>query len=586
MKSSLIAALSFLFAVLPAVLPVSPILQGWIALFSLFATAIQWRSPRSGRISFLGFFPAFLAAAWSFRGIEASAPFLVPLALAFQLRLCLLRLGQRIQGKRDALAHALEQQSPEQATVFVDNDIQSEVKANALREGHAFRVMPGQVIPADGIVTFGSSVVNEAMLPGQKEILSMKGMGSRVLAGTLNKTGSLVVHATAVGDRTFSYKLATRIRYGKEIRLSVLLAFDLGFSALALLFKPKGEISLPFILLASGTSSFALLQGFEWAIAQVAVVERWLFTPRRMRRLARAGVLVMNPKGSLTEGRPKLAAIECTSQIGEDAAITLLGPLARKLETPQAFALLQEMRVRNLPLQQSEFFQAGEDGGFALVGGEDISWLQFPKEESLGSLKKFVDEQRNAGHEMVFLERNGSLQAAFAFEDPAIAGVADSAASLRAASFPIYLSSSAPKFALEHLQRELGIEEIQAEAIDADVESLLRQLRQEKRNPLWVQGEGKRPEGSHLVISLPSAHSKSADLVVPELGLPYLAKALLFARRQSRALFALIAYLLASQALLLGATLIFSLHPLLCAVLGVLPGFLGLAIIAKRKATG
>ena len=67
--------------------------------------------------------------------------------------------------------------------------------------GDLVRVRPGEKLPVDGVVTDGASAVDESMLTGESLPVE-KTAGDQVIGATLNRTGTLVLRATAVGDDT------------------------------------------------------------------------------------------------------------------------------------------------------------------------------------------------------------------------------------------------------------------------------------------------------------------------------------------------------------------------------------------------
>ena len=83
----------------------------------------------------------------------------------------------------------------------IRNGKETDIPVEAVLEGDIIVVRPGEKIPTDGVVTSGSSSVDEAMLTGES-IPVVKETGGEVFAATLNKTGSFTFRATKVGAET------------------------------------------------------------------------------------------------------------------------------------------------------------------------------------------------------------------------------------------------------------------------------------------------------------------------------------------------------------------------------------------------
>lgn len=596
-----------LFAYVPALLAVG--LCAWelarpgaplvgLAAFSL-VLSVAWLvlHPRTfgAAVSFL---PAVLFAA------QLGTPrALVATAIALQARVWLLRAVARRNRERAEWAAALEARKPDQSSVFVDNDIESAVPPGTLREGHLFRLDAGQTAPADGTVNFGSGFVNETLLPDYPDELRMKGMGSSLFEGTRSKNGSFLVRVTHEGAQTFLARLAARVREGAELHARPLLTADLLVTwvlagVLYALAGPAGGLAA--CLIASGAGARAAIAAFEGVLAEAAASRRWLWHEGGLRRLARAGMLVTTAPGVLSEGRPRLAGVATTGGLSEDAALGLLAPLARKIETPCAFAVLVEIRTRNIPLQQVDFFEPREDGGTAVVAGEDLRWITLSAAHgsalSLGDLTTFVEQHQNAGDEICLLERQGAIQAALAFHDAPIAGVPAAAEALRNAGVPVLLVSPQSKRSVARAQSELGIEHAQGEAGMRETEALVDRLASEKLRPAWVQAGTQRPARASATVALPGTKDR-ADLVLPELALPEVTAALRFGRvawaslrlalgcLHSSQLGLLIAALLANPRVASGAHLGagWALDPLALALLGVLPSFVATSLVSTRR---
>jgi hypothetical protein len=521
-------------------LPTPPMVLGCLAIGSIAincARLVWMRAP--GAASLLTFLPAPPLAALLF----ASAPgpetacTLGAAAFALEARTWFVALSFRAARERESLARELERSLPETATVFVDNDIESEVPTTALREGHLFRLASGQRAPADGFVTFGSSFVDERLTQCGVPDLRMKGMGSLVYAGTRNQGGALLVRATGVGTWTLLSRLAARARLGLEQNARSWIAADAALTLLVgiVLFAVSGpSAALRAFLVATGAGCLALFARFECDLAFASSARRWLWGSDGVKRLNGCGILVTTTGGVLTEGRPRLAAVECTGLLSEDAVLGLMGPLARKLETPAAFALLLELRARNIPLQQCEFFQPLENGGLAIVGGEELRWISYAGEALPATLETFAREHEYAGDEIHLLERHGTIEAAAAFRDEPVKGASESAATLRAHGFPALLVSTAPKRTVARLQSELGLEHAQGESGPREIDALFRRLSDEGLSPIWVQRDSFRPAAARGLVSLPGAPG-AADLQLASTTLPEIAAALSLAHRAGRA---------------------------------------------------
>src|SRR5262249_48889889 len=133
-----------------------------------------------------------------------------------------------------------------------------EVPLEALRIGDVVLVRPGAAVPADGVVREGSGTVDESMITGESRSID-KRQGDKVIAGTVNASGSLRVEVTATGDRT---ALASIMRLVAQAQASRSRSQDLADHAafvLTLVALGAGAITLVvWLLLRPGDPAFAV----------------------------------------------------------------------------------------------------------------------------------------------------------------------------------------------------------------------------------------------------------------------------------------------------------------------------------------
>ena len=130
----------------------------------------------------------------------------------------LVLLGQvlelRARRQTGSAIKALLGLSPKTARRLLDDGREEDVALDQVVPGDRLRIRPGEKVPVDGIVTEGSSAVDESMITGESMPVA-KGPGDRVIGGTVNGTGGLVMRAERVGADTM---LAQIVRMVSEAR--------------------------------------------------------------------------------------------------------------------------------------------------------------------------------------------------------------------------------------------------------------------------------------------------------------------------------------------------------------------------------
>ena len=193
---------------MPAILVVATVVLVWAGrdIHAAAWAAAKHRSTDMNTLVALGTGVAYLYSAFVTLWPAATECWGLPLHVSFETSLVILSpvlAGRWMEGrakKRTAAAiTALVGLAPKTARVFRD-DTEQDVPVQDVVVGDLVRVRPGQKVPVDGVVTDGATAVNESMLTGESLPVD-KGIGDTVIGATLNRTGTVVVRASAVGRR-------------------------------------------------------------------------------------------------------------------------------------------------------------------------------------------------------------------------------------------------------------------------------------------------------------------------------------------------------------------------------------------------
>src|SRR6476661_2263877 len=200
---------------MPAILVVATGVQFWAGrdVYRAAWTAARHRSTSMNTLVALG-----TGVAWSYSAFvtlwpAAAERWGLPLHVYFETSLVILALvlaGRWMEGrakKRTAAAiTALVGLAPKTARVLRDGT-EVDVPVEQVVVGDLVRVRPGEKVPVDGVVTAGATAVDESMLTGES-LPADKSAGDQVIGATLNRTGTVVVRATAVGQETTLAQIA------------------------------------------------------------------------------------------------------------------------------------------------------------------------------------------------------------------------------------------------------------------------------------------------------------------------------------------------------------------------------------------
>jgi P-type Cu+ transporter len=410
----------------------------------------------------------------------------------------------------DALSALSREQA---ATVLVfRNGAWVDVQASSLKLSEYFAVRPGQRAVADGIVTQGTSDMDESLVTGESRPQA-KLAGAKVIAGALNGTGMLTVEATAVGEDATLARIARLVEAAQTKRAPVQKLAD-----------QVARFFVPVVLV------IALLTGLGWwwlgkpetalvAAISVLVVScpcaLGLATPialvAGMGRAAKAGILMRDVEalelaagidtiafdktGTLTEGHPRIAAISAPG-VGPDEAMKLALALSLGSEHPLAGAIRDAAADRDVAVEPAAETVVVPGGGVkGMVHGVPALFgsAEFIRTSgvSLGVLEQVIsrDPGFSEAQTVSWLAGAGRIIGAFAFVDAIRSNADQVIKTLGAEGLQIVMLSGDNRSAAEAAGRAIGITDVRAGLKPADKVQALKALAMEGRK-LAMVGDG------------------------------------------------------------------------------------------------
>ncbi|MDO8674150.1 MAG: cation-translocating P-type ATPase [Dehalococcoidia bacterium] len=308
--------------------------------------------------------------------------------------------------------------APQTARVERDG-VEREVLIGEVQVGDTVIVRPGEKIPVDGEVTSGQATVDQAAITGESMPVEA-GPGARVFAATLASLGSLRIRATYVGTDTTFGRVVRMLEEAEAHRADVqriadkfsayFLPFVAGIAALTLLIR-RDPLATAAVLVVACSCSLALATPIAMLASVGAGAKRGLLIKggKYLETLARADVLLIDKTGTLTLGKPRITDVIPHGGQAESELLSLSASAERYSEHPLAEAVRALARERQLPLYESEHFEAMPGLGVrAQIGGSTIMVRssRTVKQESSASV---VDELQRQGKTVMFVNRDNEL---------------------------------------------------------------------------------------------------------------------------------------------------------------------------------
>ena len=372
----------------------------------------------------------------------------------------LVLLGQVLELRARAATgkaiRALLNLAPKTARRINGDGTETEVPLADVQTGDHLRVRPGEAVPVDGVVIEGRSSVDESMLTGEPLPVA-KEATSALTGGTVNGTGSLVMEAQVVGSDTMLARIVRMVAEAQRSRAPIQAVAD----RISGWFVP--------LVIAIAIASFAVwsLVGPEPRIGHallnaIAVLiiacpcALGLATPMSIMvatgRGAHAGVLVKHAEalqafekvdtlvidktGTLTEGKPKLIAIETIGGMDENELLALTAAVEERSEHPLAHSIVSAANERTLKLGEPENFEVQVGAGIsAQVDGRAVVIGNAAQMQRIGvdpaPLNDVAESRRRAGAGVMLVAVDGKLAGLVAVADPIRANAREAIEALR-----------------------------------------------------------------------------------------------------------------------------------------------------------
>jgi Cu+-exporting ATPase len=450
---------------------------------------------------FPGIFPAVMQHADGTVAVyfEAAAVITVLVLLGQVLEL-------RARSRTNAAIRMLLGLAPNTARVVLNDGSEEDIPLEQVMPGDILRVRPGEKVPVDGVVTDGSSAVDESMLTGEP-IPVEKSAGDQLVGATLNGTGSLLMHVEKVGADTLLAQIVRMVSEAQRTRAPVQQLAD----------RVAGYFVPAVVMVAVMAFGVWLLWGPEPRLAYAVVnavavliiacpCALGLATPMAIMvgtgRGATLGVLVKNAEaleimeqvdtvvvdktGTLTEGKPRLVAVQAASGFAGEEVLLLAASLERASEHPLAAAIVGGAQERGMTPGQTDAFESVTGKGVTgKVNGRAVALGNIKLFEQLGidpgDLPHKAETARAGGQTVMFVAIDGQAAGMVGVADPVKDSTAEAIRDLHAEGVKVVMLTGDSCTTAMAVAGKLDIDRVEAEVLPDRKAEIVRQLQAEGR---------------------------------------------------------------------------------------------------------
>jgi Cu+-exporting ATPase len=518
---------------LPALLPAQLTMKAvqWIQF--VFATPVVlwcgwpffvrgWQSLRSWNLNMFTLIAIGVGVAWSYSVVALLFPGIYPadmmhaggtVAVYFEAAAvitALVLLGQvmelRARSHTNAAIKLLLGLAPNTARILRDDGSEEDIPLDQVLPGDMLRVRPGEKVPVDGVVTSGTSAVDESMVTGES-IPVEKSDGDTLIGATLNGTGSLLMRAEKVGADTLLAQIVTMVSEAQRSRAPIQKLADV----VAGYFVPT------VVLVAIGTMIIWGLVGPEPRLAYaiinaVAVLiiacpcALGLATPMSIMvgtgKGATLGVLIKNAEaleimekidtlvidktGTLTEGKPRLVAVTAVGGFDEATVLRLGASLERASEHPLAEAIVRGALEKQIDLASTDHFESITGQGVTgSIEGHAVALGNLKLMQSLAvdaeHLSGDADAARGEGQTVMLVAIDGKAAGLISVADPIKQSTPEAIRDLHAEGIRIVMLTGDNLTTAQAVARKLDIDRVEADVSPDQKADIVKKLQAEGR---------------------------------------------------------------------------------------------------------
>jgi Cu+-exporting ATPase len=437
-----------------------------------------------------------------------------------------------------------------------------DVALDLIVTGDLLRVRPGEKVPVDGVVSEGSSFVDESMVTGEA-MPAAKAAGSEVIGGTVNQNGGLVLRATRVGRDTMLARIVDMVAKAQRSRAPIqrladhvagwfvpaVIAAALVAFAAWMTFGP--EPRLTFALVAAVTVlivacpcalGLATPMSIMVGIGRGAHSGILIRDAQALESFERIDTLVIDKTGTLTEGKPKVVGVVTAEGFAENDLLRWAASVERGSEHPLARAILAAAADRKLALAEATDFAAPSGkGATGAVDGKSVALGNAALMTELKIATQALDQaaataQQN-GSTAIFVAIDGRIAGIIAIADPVKPSAKPALAGLRASGLRIVMLTGDHVTTARAVAKQLGIDEVEAGVLPERKSEVVQRLRGEGRR-VAMAGDGVNDAPALAAADVGIAMGGGTDVAIESAGMTLLTgdlMGLVRARRLSQA---------------------------------------------------
>lgn len=448
-------------------------------------------------------------------------------------------LEDRSKGKTTEALKKLMNLAPDTATVIRDGN-EVTLSVSEIMVNDTLIIRPGEIIPVDGVISKGVTVINESALTGES-IPVDKSENDNVMSGSVNMTGSFSMKAQKVGKDTTLSKIVELVEEAGNSKAPIARLAD----------KISG-VFVPIVIFIALTSAIVwqlLLGDFQFSLfiaISVLVIScpcaLGLATPvaimaasgrsaskgiliksaRELQLAAKIDTIVFDKTGTITQGKPQVTDVISFNNFSEEFLLAVARGLETPSEHPLAKAIVEYSKSNNIEPMAVESFSALPGKGVEafidnsrFFGGNSL--LMKEKDVDIDPAKQIVEQLSFEGKTAMFFAKEKVLLGVIAVADTIKESSHIAIKELKELGYNIFMLTGDNKITANAVKKSLSIDNVIAEVLPEDKDKVIRKLKRDGKTVMMV-GDGINDSPALIRADVGVAIGDGTDIAIESAG--------------------------------------------------------------------
>lgn len=447
----------------------------------------------------------------------------------------------------DAIEQLLNLQA--KTAIVVKDGVEKEVPVSQVVHGDLIIVKPAGKIPVDGVLTEGSSYVDESMISGEPVPVG-KTVGSTVAAGTMNTTGAFTFKATKVGSETLLAHIIKMVQEAQGSRAPIQALAD----RISAVFVPS-VLALAVAVLGTwllvGTQYLGFSQALSYGLVSFVGIlviacpcALGLATPlaiivgvgkgakegilikdaATLEKLHKVNVIVFDKTGTITKGKPELTSIQNLSIESDTEVATILASLENKSEHPIAHAVVSYAKEKKMQIRDVKGFETikgkglkGRVDGVEYFAGSPA----LAKDLGLSLDTASIENETKAGKTPVILATHGKVLAVVLVADAIKPEAVEAIRNLHNLGIKTVMLTGDNQNTANYIAQQVGVDDVVAEVLPEDKLKKIKEL-QAQGKIVAMAGDGVNDAPALAQADVGIAMATGTDVAIETAGITLL----------------------------------------------------------------